>query len=449
MQKRIILALLMLAPVQRTWAQKTPDWKKLQAETERHLQALIRINTVNPPGNEVQISSYLADIFKHEGIDYQIFEPTSGRANLVARLQSKRLNRPQPEALRRPLLLLAHADTVGVEKEHWSMDPFGGVRQDEFIWGRGAIDNKGLLAVNLGVFLTLKRLGIDLNRDIIFLASADEEAGGQWGIKWMMQNHWDQISSEYAINEGGFALLDAGKVTHLGIQCAEKTYHDVTLVAKGRSGHSAAPHADNAIAILAQVINKIVNRPYPVELNDITRLYFEQLGGNPQDFPLGSREYAMARNTVVPTMLDAGIRNNVIPSEATANLNIRLLPGTDLGQFAAELERVANEPRISFRFEPQPNAAATPHSSTTTTAYHALILAAQKIYPQAAVTAYMSPAATDSAQLRNRGVQAYGIGIPLSNGDAKRIHGHDERAGAAALGQALQFLWHSVLAIAQ
>ncbi len=174
------------------------DIVKLQGEALVWLQDLIRINTTNPPGNEVVAAKYIADVLKREGIPSEIFESTPGRGFLVARLSSSAMPNPS-----RALLLMAHLDVVGVDKAKWSVDPFAAVIKDGYLYGRGAIDDKGMLAANLAVFIALKRSQARLNRDVIFLAEGDEEAGGETGMKFAVEKHWDKIASGFALNECG------------------------------------------------------------------------------------------------------------------------------------------------------------------------------------------------------------------------------------------------------
>src|SRR5271156_2641987 len=207
-------------------ATPSADLVKLQGEAIVWLQDLIRINTSNPPGNEIVAAKYIAEVLKREGIPSEIFESTPGRGFLVARLSSSALPNPS-----RALLLLAHLDVVGVDKTKWSVDPFAAVIKDGYLYGRGAIDDKGMLAANLAVFIALKRSQARLNRDVIFLAEGDEEAGGEFGMKFAVEKHWDKIASGFALNECGRTVMKNGKVQYVAVQVSEKAAVNVNVIA--------------------------------------------------------------------------------------------------------------------------------------------------------------------------------------------------------------------------
>src|SRR6202050_3294397 len=325
-------------------ASPSADIVKLQGEALVWLQDLIRINTTNPPGNEIVAAKYIGDVLKREGIPSEIFESTPGRGILVGRLSSPAMPNPS-----RALLLMAHLDVVGVDKAKWSVDPFAAVIKDGYLYGRGAIDDKGMLAANLAVFIALKRSQARLNRDVIFLAEGDEEAGGETGMKFAVEKHWDKIAAGFALNEGGNVLLEAGKGQYVGLQASEKVAVNVDVISTGTSGHASMIRKDNAVVHLASAIAKIAAYETPVQFNSVTRAYFEGIPPSEDEETskwlraLESPDRAdhaarwvsganpawnsMLRDTIAPTMLQAGIRANVVPSEARGVLNIRLLPG--------------------------------------------------------------------------------------------------------------------------
>ncbi|MGH9699919.1 MAG: M20/M25/M40 family metallo-hydrolase, partial [Candidatus Acidiferrales bacterium] len=244
----------------------------VEGESLTWFEQLIRIDTSNPPGNELVAAKYIAGILKQEGIPYEIFETTPGRGFIVARLASSPV--PDPS---RSLLLMAHLDVVGVDKSKWTVDPFGAVIKDGYLYGRGTIDDKGMLAANLGVLVALKRSGAHLDRDVIFLAEGDEEAGGAEGMKVAVEKHWDKIAAGYALNEGGDVILSNGKVQYVGVQASEKVAINVDVIATGTSGHGSLPRKDNAVTHLAEAIAKIGAYETPVQFNSVTRAYFEGL----------------------------------------------------------------------------------------------------------------------------------------------------------------------------
>ncbi len=420
------------------------DTSALAKEAQGWLIDLIRTNTTNPPGNEQTTANYLANLLDKNGIPTELLEVAPGRSAVVARLRSTAMADPS-----KSLLLVAHMDVVGVDRPKWTVDPFGGVVKDGYLYGRGAIDDKGMLAANLAAFIALKRSNVHLNRDVIFLATADEEQGGDASIKILISKYWDKFAAGYAINEGGEVFVKNGKVQYVAIQASEKVAMNVAVVARGTSGHASRPTKDNAVVHLASAVGKIGTYSAPVHFTTIVRRYFEQLATIESD-DLGKwmraldtterGEHAqkviseasplwnsMMRDTVVPTMLSAGVRNNVIPGEARANLNIRLLPGDTVNVLLADLTKLVNDPQIKFEMQPDGGLAAPP-SSLESDFYTTISKVATAQFANAPVVPFQSTGATDSAQLRLHNVQAYGfLPFPLAEEDYQRMHGDDER----------------------
>jgi acetylornithine deacetylase/succinyl-diaminopimelate desuccinylase-like protein len=240
-----VLALILLA--QAAPAQVPAiDWRAQQAEILLHHRSLIQIDTSNPPGNESLAVEYLRKVFAAEGIPAQAFALEPSRANLVARLKGN--------GSKRPILLMAHTDVVGVQRDKWPVDPFGAILKDGYIWGRGSIDDKDKLAANLMIMLLLKRSGAKLDRDVIFLAESGEEGTTGPGIEFMVNQHLDAINSEFALTEGGGATLENGRVTSVSIQTTEKVPRGVRLVVEGTSGHASIPRVDNALVHLSGAV---------------------------------------------------------------------------------------------------------------------------------------------------------------------------------------------------
>ncbi|HYL68639.1 MAG TPA: M20/M25/M40 family metallo-hydrolase [Candidatus Limnocylindria bacterium] len=444
-------------PAQAAAAQPT-EISKLQGDAVGWLQGLIRINTTNPPGNELAAAKYIAEILEHEGIHPEIFETAPGRGFIVARLSSSAV--PDPA---RALLLMAHLDVVGVDKSKWSVDPFAAVIKDGYLYGRGAIDDKGMLAANLAAFVALKRSGARLTRDVIFLAEGDEESGGALGMHVAVEKHWDKIAAGYALNEGGYAVLKNGKVQYIAIQASEKVSIAVDVVATGTSGHGSMPRKDNPVQHLAAAIAKIGTYETPVQLNSVTRAYFEAIAAvedeetakwvralESSDRGEHAARYlsnaspmwnSMLRDSIAPTMLQAGIRRNVIPSEARGVINIRLLPGNPLEPLLSKLQQLVNDPQIRFEVEPGSGEAA-PSSSLKSDLYATITRVAAKQFAGAAVVPFMSTGATDSWPLRMRNVQAYGVfPFPLADVDAMRMHADDERIPLDSFHKGVEFLY--------
>ncbi len=439
-------------------ASANPSLSQIQQDALGWLQGLLRIDTSNPPGNELVAAKYIAAILTKEGIPSEVFESTPGRGFIVARLSSSAV--PDPS---RALLLMAHLDVVGVDKSKWTEDPFGAAIKDGYLYGRGAIDDKGMLAANLAVFIQLKRSGARLNRDVIFLAEGDEESYGAAGMLFAVDKHWDKIAAGFAINEGGGVFLKDGKPQYVGVQVSEKVPANVDVIAKGTSGHASMPRKDNPVVHLAAAIEKIGSYEAPVQFNSVTRAYFQALA------PLQDEETskwmrsldtsdrgehaarvisnqspawnAMLHDTATPTMLRAGIRANVIPSEARATINVRLLPGDQLAPLLAKLQQLVNDPTIQF--EPQlPLSETAPSSSLTSDFYNTISSVTAKNYPGAPVVPLMSTYFTDSAPLRLRNVQAYGlIPFPLNDDDMSRFHADNERIPLDSFRKGIEFLF--------
>ncbi len=433
------------------------DTAALAKQAEGWLADLIRINTTNPPGNEQAAAKYIVGILEKEGITPEILEVAPGRSAVLARLRSAVM--PDPS---RAVLLVAHMDVVGVERAKWSVDPFGAVIKDGYLYGRGAIDDKGMLAVNLAAFIALKRANTHINRDVIFLATADEEQGGDASIKILIAKYWDKFAAGFALNEGGRVVLKSGKVEYVAVQASEKVPINVAVIARGPSGHASLPTKDNAVVHLAAAVAKIGSYSAPVHLTTIVRRYFEQLAALEDDelakwirsLDAADRgEHAqrvisdanplwnsMLRDSIAPTILTAGVRANVIPSEARANLNIRLLPGHTIDTLLADLTKLVNDPQV--RFEVQPDAGlAAPPSSLESDFYATIAKAAAQEFPNAPVLPFMSAGATDSAQLRLHNVQAYGVmPFPLTDEDFRRMHGDDERLPLASFDKGVSLI---------
>lgn len=442
-------------------AQEAVDLKKLSDEAVTWLAGLVRIDTSNPPGNELAAARYIAEILEREGIRAEVLESAPGRGVVIARLQSGPLREPS-----RALLLLGHIDVVGVQREKWSVDPFGGVIKDGYLWGRGTLDDKGMTIANLAAFIALKRSGARLDRDVIFLAEGDEEAGGEHGIEFVLQHHWEKVAAAFALNEGGRVNVKDGKVQSVAIQASEKVPVNVEVIATGPSGHGSVPRPDNPIVRLATAVAKIGAYSAPVKPNTITRRYFEQLAKvedpelakwmraleQPERLEQAARRLSeesplwnsMLRNSIAPTILNGGIRANVVPSEARATLNIRMLPGELVHSLVEDLRKLVNDPQIRFEVGLATRQPAPP-SSIDSAFYKTIEAVAEKSFPGVVVLPFMSAGATDSAQLRARRVEAYGLlPFPLTEEDVTRMHADDERIPLAAFRKGVEFVYDIV-----
>jgi acetylornithine deacetylase/succinyl-diaminopimelate desuccinylase-like protein len=464
MRTIVFLACLLVSAATHAQQSYLVDWDAIGNEAVDHLVELVKIRSINPPGNETEVAEYIKAVLDAEGIDSTLYALDPARANLVTRIRGN--------GSKRPLLIMGHTDVVGVQPEKWFADPFSGIREDGYVYGRGTLDDKDNVAAGLMVIILLKRLGVPLDRDVIFLAEAGEEGTPEVGINFMVEKHWDVIDSEYAIAEGGRGVIRDGRVHTFGIETTEKMPRRVTLVARGTPGHGSIPRLDNAVMILANAIAKASAWQTEMRLNETTETYFERLAAisppeeaylyenvaNPElteeiqqtfleTYPY---HYSILRTSVVPTVIDAGFRRNVIPSEAKAMLDIRMLPDEDVEGFYEQLAAVIDDPRVEIVPEHVYRPAAPP-SEIDNEMFQTLERVAVDMYPEATVLPIMSTGATDMAQMRAKGVQSYGIGPArtieeLNSGYG--AHGDNERVEEQAFVSMVEYLWRVVLEMA-
>ena len=445
-----------------------PDWSSVDSETVLQLQAIIRYDTTNPPGNELPLARYLDTTLSNEGIETRLLEPSKNRAQLIARIRGS--------GTKRPVMLLAHMDVVGVERERWTFDPFAGEVADGYLYGRGAIDDKGMLAANLMTMLLIKRMlaesGGRLARDVVFVATSDEEAGGEWGMGWLVQNHPDLLVAEYALNEGGRTRIIEGGHAYLAVQSAEKVSHVVRVTAQGSAGHAAIPLKDNAIYRLGRALDQLSRYNEPLVLTDITRQFFARLA---EIWPNAVQKKAMLdlvsgesaasengatilsaipvfsavlRNGISPTVVHGGKHFNVIPDSAGAILNVRTLPGQSIDDVVGRMRAAVNVPGVTLEITHHGDEA--PASDPSSEMFNAIAETAHELDPRIAVVPYLSTGVTDSARLRKLGVQAYGIlPFPMVQSDEERMHGNDERVPLVSLHFGTRLIYGAISRIAQ
>ncbi len=440
------------------------DWAKVNPETLAHYTSLIRIDTSSPPGNETAAVEYLKKVLDHEGIAYEVFALEPNRANLVARLKGN--------GTKKPIIVMGHTDVVGVQRDKWTVDPFSAIRKDGFIYGRGANDDKDNLTASLMTLILLKRLKVPLDRDVIFIAEAGEEGNSRVGIEYLVDQHWNAIEAEYALAEGGYASARNGKVRLVEITTTEKVPRTTRLVAHGTAGHGSRPRADNAVIHLSEAVAKVGTWEPPMRLNDTTRAYFERLAtiSTPEEAarynhvadPKRSAgiqryfaehevgHYSVLRTSVVPTVVRIGFRQNVIPSEGEATLDIRALPDEDMPKFYEQLRRVINDPAIEVIAPTGGMRPASPPSRLDTEMFKALEAVTRRMFPGAVTLPSMLTAATDMAQLRQKGTQSYGIGpiIDEKTKDVGAAHTDDERLAEESLYKLVEFQLNAVLEVA-
>lgn len=458
-------ALVLLLPAAGRAQPPTPDWGRLEAETMQHFQAILRLDTSNPPGNEGLVVDYLESVLKKEGIETKRFANDPARPNLVARLRGS--------GARRPLLIMGHTDVVQVDPKKWTHPPFSATRDGGYVYGRGTVDDKDNVVAGLMVMLQLKRLNVRLDRDVIFLAEAGEEASTQFGIKFMVENHWPEIDAEYCYAEGGGVTRTDGKVRFASVQSSEKIPYGVTLTARGPAGHGSVPLRTNAVVHLAKAIGRIADWQSPMRLNETTRAYFERLAGisAPEDaaryralndasqsaaiqehFAVNEpRHHSMLRTSISPNIVDGGYQINVIPSEATAQLDVRALPDENIDQFVEEIRKVVNDPTVEVARNQRNTRPGAPPSRIDSEAFAAIEEAVTRHYGPVTTLPTMSTGATDMAFLRAKGMQCYGIG-PLTDSEdgPKGFGGHSdqERILESSLHTFVKFHWDIVVKVA-
>jgi len=441
------------------------DWHTLQPELLDYYRALLRIDSSNPPGNETRVVNYLRQVLDREHIPYQVFALAPNRANLVARLKGN--------GSKQPILLMGHTDVVGVDREKWHVDPFAATVRDGWVLGRGTIDDKSHVAVSLMTMILLHRMKVPLDRDVIFLAEAGEEGTTQWGIDFLVRQHWEDIAAEFALAEGGQVTVRGSTVRYVEITTTEKIVRPVRLIAHGTSGHGSQPRLDNPIVHLSAAIARVSRWQPPMRLNATTRAWFEglakvsapddafryahvadpELTGSIQDY-LAQHEianYSLLRTSIVPTVFHAGFRSNVIPSEAEAILDIRALPDEDLPQLWTELRRIVADPSIEIKLLETATRPAAPPSRTDTEMFRALESTQRRMFPGSVTIPAMATGATDLAQLRAKGVQGYGYGPELDELTSVAgggPHSDDERLREDSLYKMAEFLWRTLTEVA-
>ncbi|MFN7914177.1 MAG: M20/M25/M40 family metallo-hydrolase [Vicinamibacterales bacterium] len=442
---------------------RDPDWPRLQAETLQHYQAVLRMDSSDPPGNEKAVVEYLQQVLTREGIPVQMFEAEPNRVNLVARLKGS--------GKKKPLLLMAHTDVVTVDPKKWTFPPFSATRDGGYVHGRGAIDDKSHVAAFLMTMLELKRMNVPLDRDVIFLAEAGEEGTTRVGIEFMVKQHFAEIDAEYCFAEGGTVARAGGRVQYASIQPAEKIPHAIELTASGISGHGSVPLESNAIGHLSAAVAALVAWKPPIRLNETTRAYFTRMAQmttgeeaaryravlDPtskaaQDavdyFAKNQARYAsMLRSSLSPTMIQGGYRVNVIPSEAKATIDVRLLPGESDDEFLAAVRSVVNDPAVKVEWAARDVRPPAPAARLDTEAFSSLQTAVAQNYDTVLLPT-MSTGATDMAYLRDKGIQCYGTGPAVDVEDAPKgfgAHSDQERLLEEELHRFVRFSWDAVV----
>lgn len=443
-----------------------PDWAQVEAETLRHYQAVLRLDTSNPPGNERLVTDYLKDVFDREGIPSRVFAKDPARPNIVARLAG--------DGSKRPLLVMGHSDVVTVDPAQWKHPPFSATREDGYIYGRGATDDKDNVAAGLMTMILLHRSKAPLYRDVIFLVESGEEGTTEVGIDFMVAEHFDEIDAEYCLAEGGGVRRLGGKYVYAAVDTTEKIPRGIELVARGTSGHGSVPLPGNAIVHLAAAVAKLGAWRPEIRLNETTRAYFTRLAelASPDvarhyravlsDDPR-TREAAddwlfehepmhssMLRTSVSPNVFTGGYRSNVIPSEAKATLDVRALPDEDPAAFLAQVVAIVDDPAIEVRYASRSSRPPGVPTALDSELFDAVTAAVSRVYEVPTIPMLLT-AATDMAQLRARGMQCVGVGPATDFEDGPQgfgAHSDQERLLEAELHRFVRFNWEVVTRLA-
>ena len=414
------------------------DLIDLENEAVTRVQEYIRVNTINPPGNESRAVEFLGRILEAEGIPFETAESAPGRGNIWARI---------PGGSEPALVLLHHSDVVPADEDHWDMDPLSGEIRDGYIYGRGALDTKTLGILHLQTFIALHRAGRPLNRDVIFMATADEEAGGFFGAGWMVENRREVFDGVgILLNEGGGGSID-GDLVEFGVEVTQKVPYWFRLVANGPPGHGSTPRVESAVTRLIRALSNVRHHNFPPRIIPAVDAYFKGIAPNADaqwrsafmdmesavqnpEFLLKLQIHnpylhAITRNTCSITRLEGSSKINVVPPEASAELDCRLLPDQDPEEFIETLRGVINDPAVELQqimgFSPAV-------STTDTDLYRAMESVTHRYFPNAVFLPTIASGFTDSHFFRDLGIVSYGFSptlIPIE--DDGGVHGNNER----------------------
>lgn len=435
------------------------NWESINQEALTHFQNLIRINTTNPPGNEIEAVNYISNLLKKEGIHHEIFEPAPKRASLIARLPGN--------GDRKPLLLTTHLDVVPVEREKWSVDPFAAEIKEGCVWGRGAIDMKQMATMGLMMLLLAKRSGLKLKRDLIYAAVADEEAGCALGSEWLVKNKPHLLNAEYALNEVGGFSVTIGEHVLYPIGVAEKGICWFKMTAEGDPGHGSVPHDNQAVVKLASAVEKIGRKSLPFHSTPAAAEFVSTLAAHEKGvrswalkalthqwlnhfilkiFPDRRKArsfHALFHNTMSPTIFKAGSKINVIPSKAELSIDGRILPGETVETFLKEAGKIIG-PGFSLEIERSWKGLTVPHDNDF---FNLLKTSLKKNDPKAVPVPYLMPGFTDAAFYEKLGIKTYGfapVKLPAGLDFSSLFHGHNERIPVEGFYFGLKVMWDVV-----
>lgn len=438
--------------------------KDYQDHALRWMQQYLQIDTTNPPGNELRAAEFFKRIFDADGIENKVFEYQPGRADIWARIPA---TTAQPK---RPIILLNHTDVVTSDPAHWKVPPFSGAIIGDYLYGRGAQDMKDDGLGQMMAMVMLKRERVPLDRDVIFLATADEEVGDT-GTDWMIANHRELLeNAEFLITEGGEDLVENGKVKYLGVDVAEKAPFWIHLEAHGRPGHGSRPIENSAPNRLVRALDRILRYKTELKVLPVVEQFLRDMA--PYQGPMRAKQYRnirealkdknfreevendeflnyMLRDTIALTMLGGSQQTNVIPNSAWANLDVRLLPGEDPRKFLEQLRRVVGDPNVSVDAlkpqEFQPSNA----SPMDTPLYDAIRQVSDHYFPGAPVTPRLTSGYTENQRYRQLGIVSYGFSAyPATAEEGSSQHGDNERIRVDEVCRGFRILYDVVVDVA-
>lgn len=435
------------------------DWSAIQDEATHILSDLVRMNTVNPPGQEMACAQYLAGILRKEGLEPEVVESDAGRGSVVCRVKGS--------GSQKPLILLSHLDVVAVEPDKWLHDPFGGEVIDGYVWGRGTLDCKGLTTIELAALLALVRQGVSFKREVIFAATADEETGGAMGAGWLVANRRELLDGEWCINEGGGEAYTVGGKTLYTCETSEKGTARFKVTAKGPAGHGSIPREDNAVITLSKAMARLgeahlplhrtatmdglltvmgsVMQP-PLSLEDLVKLGDDREALRrvlPRE-SMANMIYAMLHNTLTPTILKAGERINVIPSLAEGWVDGRILPGQDRESFLKEIQSALDGLPVEVSWVAGHKSPGALESPSAGALYDVIREVMAQHAPEGLLVPFMLTGGTDAKHLEPAGVRVYGFWPMLEDPTApsmELVHNHNERISVKNLGFGARVLY--------
>lgn len=433
-----------------------------------HLKNLVKIDTSQPNGNQLEANRYIYTILNENNIDFDIYIPDAennpNQANIIAKLPA--INQ---ETTLAPLMLVVHLDTIPT-KDSWSVDPFSAEQKDGYIYGLGITDNKDLTSIFLTILTMLKPHQQELNRDIIFIATTDEEVGGKWGMQYLIDNKKiDLETPSYALIEGGTIIKDEqSNASIVFVEASTKMYMDIKMTAVGKPSHSAVAYKDHAIYKLSKAISKLENYDSPFRLNNLTRTFFEQIYTIQNDDGKTTIEMLLSEDTekaqqtagaismdpffkaqlkdvITPTVIMSGDESNSVSEKATAILNCRLLPDTNPDEFFTQIKELLKDEDVTIEIAELPTLPFPSPMTTEDELFTSIRNISTKLMPDAIITAGMSPASGDSEKLRRNNVITYGIGATaIQYENESGTHVPDEKISLDEFASMLNFIYFIV-----